>query len=108
MAYWDIAMSVWNQIWAPPMPANLQKGSDAIARALQLVESDLGLLLENAPDAQLARLCRLVFRSFSVEVDVVNGRTARIGGYEFTPEFADLLAAQAHTPATDTPACEMV
>jgi len=36
MAYWGIAMSVWNQIWAPPMPANLQKGSDAIARALAL------------------------------------------------------------------------
>ena len=31
-----IAMSVWNQIWAPPMPANLQKGSDSIARALAL------------------------------------------------------------------------
>jgi hypothetical protein len=36
MAYWGIAMSVWNQIWAPPTPANLQKGSDAIARALAL------------------------------------------------------------------------
>ena len=23
MAYWGIAMSVWNQIWAPPTPANL-------------------------------------------------------------------------------------
>jgi hypothetical protein len=36
MAYWGIAMSVWNQIWAPPTPANLKKGSDAIARALAL------------------------------------------------------------------------
>jgi len=79
-----------------------------IARALDLVQSDLGQLLENAPEPQLARLCRLVFRSFSVEVEVANGRTARIAGYEFTPEFADLLAAQAHTPATDTPACEIV
>jgi hypothetical protein len=36
MAYWGIAMSVWNQIWAPPTTANLKKGSDAIARALAL------------------------------------------------------------------------
>jgi hypothetical protein len=36
MAYWGIAMSVWNQIWAPPTPANLKKGSDAITRALAL------------------------------------------------------------------------
>src|SRR5215472_5071305 len=36
MAYWGIAMSVWNQIWAPPTPANLKKGSDAIGRALAL------------------------------------------------------------------------
>lgn len=88
---------------------NANRGSTAeIARALDVVESDLGQLLENAPDAQLARLCWLVFRSFSVHVDVANGRTARLGGYEFTPEFGDLLAAQAYTPATDTPAWEMV
>src|SRR6266516_6426531 len=37
MAYWGIAMSVWNQIWAPPTPANLKKGSDAITQALSLV-----------------------------------------------------------------------
>jgi hypothetical protein len=36
MAYWGIAMSVWNQIWAPPTPANLKRGSDAISRALAL------------------------------------------------------------------------
>jgi hypothetical protein len=34
MAYWGIAMSVWNQIWAPPRPDSLKIGSDAIARAL--------------------------------------------------------------------------
>jgi hypothetical protein len=34
MAYWGIAMSVWNQIWAPPRPDNLKTGSDAIARAM--------------------------------------------------------------------------
>src|ERR1700716_1768372 len=34
MAYWGIAMSVWNQIWAPPRPDSLKTGSDAIARAL--------------------------------------------------------------------------
>jgi len=79
-----------------------------IASALKLVECDLGQLLQSAPEPQLARLCRLVFRSFSVEVDVANGRSAWIAGYEFTPEFADLLAAQAHTPATDRPACEIV
>jgi hypothetical protein len=33
MAYWGSAMSVWNQIWAPPRAANLKAGSDAIARA---------------------------------------------------------------------------
>jgi len=36
MAYWGIAMSVWNQIWAPPRPDNLKTGSDAIARALAI------------------------------------------------------------------------
>src|ERR1700747_1782030 len=36
MAYWGIAMSVWNQIWAPPPPANLKRGSDAITQALAL------------------------------------------------------------------------
>ena len=36
MAYWGMAMSVWNQIWAPPTPANLTRGSDAISRALAL------------------------------------------------------------------------
>jgi hypothetical protein len=36
MAYWGIAMSVWNQIWAPPTPTNLKKGSDAITQALAL------------------------------------------------------------------------
>src|SRR5215813_12901076 len=36
MAYWGIAISVWNQIWAPPTPANLKKGSDAITQALAL------------------------------------------------------------------------
>jgi hypothetical protein len=34
MAYWGIAMSAWNQIWAPPRPDNLKTGSDAIARAV--------------------------------------------------------------------------
>jgi hypothetical protein len=33
MAYWGSAMSVWNQIWAPPRADNLKTGSDAIARA---------------------------------------------------------------------------
>ncbi len=34
MAHWGIAMSVWNQIWAPPRPDNLKTGSDAVTRAL--------------------------------------------------------------------------
>jgi hypothetical protein len=34
MAYWGMAMSVWNQIWAPPGANNLKRGSDAVARAL--------------------------------------------------------------------------
>jgi hypothetical protein len=38
MAYWGIAMSVWNQIWAPPLPNNLKRGSDALARALAVGE----------------------------------------------------------------------
>jgi hypothetical protein len=33
MAYWGSAMSVWNQIWAPPRADNLKAGSDAITRA---------------------------------------------------------------------------
>ena len=80
-----------------------------IAQALQVVEADLTELLENAPEPQLARLCRLVFRAFSVEATgVAKGRKARIESYEFTPEFADLLAAHSSTPTTDTPACEIV
>ena len=33
MAYWGIAMSVWNQLWAPPRPNNLQQGQEAIEKA---------------------------------------------------------------------------
>src|SRR5262249_60173137 len=36
MAYWGIDMSVWNQIWAPPTPASLKTGSEAITKALSL------------------------------------------------------------------------
>src|SRR5260221_3416216 len=36
MAYGGIARSVGNKIGAPPMPANLKKGSDAITQALAL------------------------------------------------------------------------
>jgi hypothetical protein len=32
MSYWGIAMSVWNQLWAPPRPDSLKKGLDAIER----------------------------------------------------------------------------
>ena len=34
MAYWGMAMSVWNQIWAPPGADNLKRGSNAVAQAL--------------------------------------------------------------------------
>jgi Tetratricopeptide repeat len=33
MSYWGMAMSVWNQLWAPPRPDNLKKGLDAIEKA---------------------------------------------------------------------------
>src|SRR5215471_13306585 len=33
MAYWGIAMTHWTQIWAPPTPDALKKGSAAIAQA---------------------------------------------------------------------------
>ena len=80
-----------------------------IAQALQLVETDLAELLEHAPDEQLARLCRLVFRTLSIEATgVAKERKSQIVGYEFTAEFADLLAAQPSTPTTDTPAWEVV
>jgi tetratricopeptide (TPR) repeat protein len=36
MAHWGIAMSVWNQIWAPPRLDTLKTGSDAITRAQAL------------------------------------------------------------------------
>ena len=96
--------------------ASLERNREStaeITQALQLVEADLSQLLENAPDAQLARLCRLVFRSVSIDAAVTKGRKPTIQSYEFTPEFADLLAAQPQpagtpaattTPATDTPA----
>jgi tetratricopeptide (TPR) repeat protein len=33
MAHWGVAMSVWNQLWAPPRPDNLKKGREAIEKA---------------------------------------------------------------------------
>src|ERR1700731_2285071 len=33
MAYWGTAMSVWNQLWAPPRANNLERGLDAIEKA---------------------------------------------------------------------------
>jgi hypothetical protein len=33
MAYWGVAMSVWNQLWAPPRPDNLKTGREAIEKA---------------------------------------------------------------------------
>ena len=33
MAYWGMAMSHWTQIWSPPSPANLKRGTEAIEKA---------------------------------------------------------------------------
>jgi hypothetical protein len=33
MAHWGVAMSVWNQLWAPPRPDNLAAGREAIEKA---------------------------------------------------------------------------
>jgi hypothetical protein len=33
MAYWGVAMTFWTQIWAPPTPDALKRGSAAIAQA---------------------------------------------------------------------------
>jgi hypothetical protein len=33
MAHWGLAMSVWNQLWAPPRPDNLAAGREAIEKA---------------------------------------------------------------------------
>ena len=33
MAHWGVAMSVWNQLWAPPQPASLKIGQEAIEKA---------------------------------------------------------------------------
>jgi hypothetical protein len=33
IAYWGIAMSVWNQLWAPPRPDSLKAGREAIDKA---------------------------------------------------------------------------
>ncbi|MBV8335634.1 MAG: hypothetical protein JO358_09385 [Alphaproteobacteria bacterium] len=33
MAYWGIAMTEWNQLWAPPRRNNLQQGQEAIEKA---------------------------------------------------------------------------
>ncbi len=34
IAHWGLALSLWNQLWAPPRPDALQRGSDAIQKAL--------------------------------------------------------------------------
>jgi hypothetical protein len=36
IAYWGVALSLWNQLWAPPRQDALQKGSDAIQKAVAL------------------------------------------------------------------------
>ncbi len=36
MAYWGIAMSNYHPLWAPPSPAELQRGRDAIEKALTI------------------------------------------------------------------------
>lgn len=36
MAHWGIAMSNFHQLWVPPTPAELQKGSSAAAEAMRL------------------------------------------------------------------------
>jgi hypothetical protein len=33
IAYWGIALSLWYQIWSPPSPANLKRGTEAIEKA---------------------------------------------------------------------------
>src|SRR5215813_12975560 len=33
IAYWGVAMSLWYQIWSPPSPANLKRGTEAIEQA---------------------------------------------------------------------------
>ena len=33
IAYWGLAMSQWTQIWAPPQPAALKRGWDAVEKA---------------------------------------------------------------------------
>jgi len=83
-----------------------RESSTEIQQALQLVESgDLEELLENAPVPQLARLCRLVFRSFSAEGEGHSySRKGVLLSYEFTAEFQDLLAAHPSTAATHAPA----
>jgi hypothetical protein len=32
IAYWGVALSLWNQLWAPPRPDALQKGSEPIQK----------------------------------------------------------------------------
>jgi tetratricopeptide (TPR) repeat protein len=34
IAYWGIAITQWNQIWAPPRPDNLKAGGEAIHKAM--------------------------------------------------------------------------
>jgi hypothetical protein len=36
IAYWGVALSLWNQLWAPPRQDALQKGDDAIQKAVAL------------------------------------------------------------------------
>jgi hypothetical protein len=68
MAYWGIAMSVWNQIWAPPTPANLKTGSDAITRARALGaktprERDYPMRIATSPSSISWNICRAMATS---------------------------------------------
>lgn len=85
---------------------------EELSRALKLLERPLGEFLESMEPLQLARLCRMVFKKFTIHAEGYGWeRRAAMTSYEFTPmvqqALADSLSSSFHIEST-TPAFDMV
>jgi site-specific DNA recombinase len=78
--------------------------SGELATAVALLSDNMGWVIETLPDEALSKLCKLVFRRVVVGVSGSSHRKGSwIEAYEFTPEFADLVAHS--TQMVDLPGC---
>ena len=70
-----------------------QELGEELAQAVALLESDLEAVVHNLPDQTSSKLYKLVFRRLTVIAQgTSHHRESWIEAYEFTPDFADLVA----------------